>query len=147
MVIQIPDCTLDDWLAELKPYQCATLAQFLKTCTPEQTAEKWLSTAGSENIAHFGGIRDSKPFWRRFCEEFKRFICDESAYVNEKQALSTEGPVAKAFLISTISAAIGACLGYSATLLAPAVTLLLYAVGRVGLTAYCRVSDEKTESA
>jgi len=134
---QIPNENIAEWLAVLKPYQRNTLTIFLEGATPEQAAERWLSSTGSPNIVPFGGLNDTKPFWDRFKDEFRKFVCDENAYVEEKKALNAQGPIGKAVLVSAVSAAIGATIGYSATLLAPAVTLLLCTVGKIGLHAYC----------
>lgn len=123
--LQIPDCKLGEWLFELKPYQRNTIQQLLATMPPEEVAKKWIMASGSQNIVPFGGIRDNGPFWDRFKSEFKKFICDDDAYVGEKKSLLAEGPITKALLISTTSAAIGASIGYTATLLAPTCAVLL----------------------
>ena len=135
--LQIPDADIAEWLGVLKPYQRTTLEVFLEGATPEQAAERWLGSTGSPNIIPFGGPHDTKPFWERFKDEFRKFVCDDNAYLEEKKALDTQGPIGKAVLVSAVSAAIGATIGYSATLLAPAVTLLLCAVGKMGRNAYC----------
>lgn len=135
--LQVPDADIAEWLGVLKPYQRTTLETFLKGATPEQAAERWLGSTGSPNIIPFGGPHDTKPFWERFKDEFRKFVCDDNAYLEEKKALDTQGPVGKAVLVSAVSAAIGATIGYSATLLAPAITLLLCAVGKMGRNAYC----------
>jgi hypothetical protein len=138
MAVQVPEAEVADWLAVLKPYQQSTLTVFLAGASLEQAAERWLGSTGSANIVPFGGARDTKPFWDRFKEEFRRFICDDDAYVEEKKALDGQGAVGKAVLVSAVSAGVGATIGYSATLLAPAVTLMLCAVGKIGRNAYCQ---------
>jgi hypothetical protein len=138
--LNIPDADLDEWLGVLKPYQRSAINTFLKEVSPEEAAQRWLGATGSPNIAPFGGMRDTKPFWDKFKAEFKRFICDDEAYLDEKKALHVEGPVNKAMLVSAVSAAIGATIGYTATLLAPAVTILLCTVGKMGLNAFCKNS-------
>ena len=135
--LQIPDADIAEWLGVLKPYQRTTLEVFLEGATPEQAAERWLGSTGSPNIIPFGGPHDTKPFWERFKDEFRKFVCDDNTYLEEKKALDTQGPIGKAVLVSAVSAAIGATIGFSATLLAPAVTLLLCAVGKMGRNAYC----------
>ena len=137
MALEIPSAEADEWIALLKPYQRQTIAIFLQQDSLADAAKKWLSTTGSPNIVPFGGNRDTKPFWERFEAEFKKFICDDEAYVDEKKALSLESPINKALLISTISAALGAAIGFAATLLAPAVALLLCVVGKMGRNAFC----------
>lgn len=135
--LQIPDCELDEWLSELKPYQRNTIQQLLVTMPQEEVAKKWIMASGSQNIVPFGGIRDNEPFWDRFKSEFKKFICDDGAYVGEKKTLLAEGPITKALLIITISAAIATNIGYAATLLAPTVAVLLCTVGKISINAYC----------
>lgn len=136
---EIPAADVEDWLGLLKPYQRSTIHTFLQEGSPEEAAEKWLSTTGSPNIVPFGGSQNSKPFWDRFSAEFRKFLCDDEAYVEEKKLLSSESGVSKAILVSALSAAIGATIGFTATLLAPAVTLLLCSVGKMGINAFCNV--------
>lgn len=137
MALEIPSAEPAEWLESLKPYQRNAIIEFVSHGTLEDAAKKWLSTTGSPNIAAFGGSGDTKPFWDRFATEFKKFICDEGSYVEEKKALGSESAPMKAILISAISAAIGATLGYAATLLAPAVALMLCIVGKMGKNAFC----------
>jgi hypothetical protein len=137
MSIKIPAAELDEWLTVLKPYQRKTIEAYLSGGTPEDAAEKWLAATGSPNIVPFGGQANPKPFWDNFKAEFRKFVCDDTAYADEKKALASESPVSKAILVSAVSAAIGAQIGYTATLLAPAVTVLLCTVGKMSIAAYC----------
>lgn len=137
MPLQIPAGELDEWLAVLKPFQRNAIQTFLKTNSAEKAAECWLGATGSPNIVPFGGTKDTKPFWDLFLSEFRKFLCDENAYVEEKKALASENPLGKAILVSAISAALGASIGFTATLLAPAVTVMLCTVGKMGIRAYC----------
>lgn len=138
--IVVPEDTLDSWLSELKPYQQKTLRQFLLSKTPEAAAEEWLTTLGLSNISSFGGQAfDSKPFWEKFKSECRNFLCDENAYIEEKKGLNQEGVILKTALISAMSSALGATLGTTAILLAPAVTLILVVVGKVSVNAYCKI--------
>jgi len=138
MSIQVPEGNIEDWLKELKPYQKNTLSEILLSNDPEKAADIWITSQGSEIIVHFGGTHDTKPFLDRFKQEFRRFICDDSAYSEEKKALNVEGGITKTLLVSAISSAIGATIGYSATLLAPAVAILLCVVGKMTVNAYCK---------
>ena len=135
--IEVPDSELNEWLEELKPYQKNTISQLFANTSPEEAAEIWITSTGPENTIPFGGVRDTKPFFDNFKAEFKKFICDNDSYSEEKKALAAENPITKAILISAISGAIGASIGYTATLLAPAVTILLFTVGKMGKNAYC----------
>ena len=141
MAFEIPSAEPAEWIAQLKPYQRSTITMFVSQGSLEDAARKWLSATGSPNIVPFGGSGDTKPFWDRFAAEFKKFICDDSAYAEEKKSLGSESAPVKALLISALSAALGATLGYSATLLAPAVALLLCIVGKMGKNAFCAGVD------
>lgn len=134
----IPNESLDSWINELKTYQKSTIRTFLENGSPEEAAEKWLTTIGNPNIASFGGSQiDPKPFWNKFKSECKKFICDENSYVEEKKGLINQSGLTKTIIISTISGHIGSVLGTTGTLVAPAVTLMLFVVGSMSINAYC----------
>lgn len=137
--LHIPPGDLQDWLSVLKPYQKNTLNHFMRSMGPEGAAEKWLTTIGSPDIAAFGGAEggNSQPYWERFKAECRKFVCDDTAYTEEKKDLLEKSPVSKAFMISTMSGAIGAYLGAPGTLIAPAVTVMLFTIGQIGRNAYC----------
>lgn len=112
--LDVPRLELEEWLGELKTYQRNTLEVFLTDSTPEAAAEKWISSTGSKNIEPFGGTRDSKPFWERFRKEFHKFICDDSAYVEERKALLAKWSMAQ--IRSRIQRPLFICLGCPAEL-------------------------------
>jgi len=139
MIDNIEKITLNEWLSELKKYQRDAISTLIDTYGEEEAIAKWLSANGPENNVSFGGIReaDTKPFLDRIKEEFKKFICNHPDYQKDWQKLNTESTVFKNLCITTISAALGATFGYSATLLAPAVVILLAITGKIGVRAYC----------
>lgn len=131
-------CNADEWLHCLKPYQASSLRQILSESEgSEDAAKRWLSITGSSNIAAFGGQRNSEPFWEQFQTEFRRFVCDDEAYIDLKEKLRDQGVITRELLISVIAAGIASTLGFAAALLAPAVALMLCAVARIGKNAYC----------
>ncbi|GGG98772.1 hypothetical protein GCM10011416_16260 [Polaribacter pacificus] len=135
----IKDINLEDWLSELKVYQKNSIEQLVSEFGEEEAMEKWLSANGPKDNVPFGGIQtnDSKPFLDKFKAEFKKFICNHPDYEEEHNKLNVESPVTKAIWISIISAALGATLGFAATLLAPVVAIMLSIVGKMGIKAYC----------
>ena len=143
MDIEIPNGSLDDWLSELKPYQRNSIQELLKNHDELETAEIWVSSHGPENTIPFGGIPNTKPFWDNLKKEFNRFICDDSAYTKERESLKSESTIPKTLMISAISAALGATLGFTATLLAPAIALLLFNVSKITKNAYCNTYFKK----
>lgn len=147
MSIEIPESSIEEWINELKPYQRSSINQLLKSSEPNDVAKLWLTSHGAINTIPFGGIQDTNLFWKNFIDEFNKFICDETQYANEKKDFGNEVPLTKTILISVISAAIGAKLGFSATFVAPAVALSLFTVGKMTKNAYCATYYKgKTES-
>jgi len=137
---EIPVADIDEWLCVLKPYQISSLKTLIEESSLESAAEKWITAQGPSNTIMFGGERDTKPFWDNFKEEFRKFICDDESYIEERSALLAKTPVSKALMVSAISSAIGAKIGYAATLLAPAIVVLLYTIGKMSRNAYCNGS-------
>jgi hypothetical protein len=136
-----PNEDMSSWLSELKTYQSNSINHLLAENSPEETIKLWLSANGPTSTIQFGGTNDSpEPFMDRFKNEFKKFVCGDSAYDSFRSQLSSESPIAKTIYISIISSALGATLGYTATLLAPAVAIMLHLVGSLGINAWCNTN-------
>lgn len=139
--MELPNATMDEWVSELKPYQANSINQFLSEHDPEEAIKLWLSANGPNTTIKFGGSNDSpEPFFDRFKEEFRKFICGDESYEEFRAQLSAETPVAKTIYISIISAALGATLGYAATLLAPVVAIMLNLVCTMGINGWCNAN-------
>lgn len=139
--MNIPVIEIEGWLDALKPYQRISLQQLISASDEEEAAKIWLTSNGAAATKQFGGIGGGDgEFWDRFKAEFKAFVCGDERYVTERTQLSTQAPIANAMFVGVISGAIGSTLGFAASLLAPAVAIMLYLVGKVGLNAYCACS-------
>jgi hypothetical protein len=139
---EIENIKLDEWLNELKPYQKNSISILIEKFGIEKAAEIWITSNGASSNVPFGGIpQHTQPFFDRFKTEFQKFICGHPDYENYRKKLGAESPIIKTLYISMISSAIGATIGFSATLLAPAVAILLSVVGQMGLNAYCKGID------
>ena len=108
---------------------------------PEQVVEKWISANGPTNTIGFGGAGNNKPFYDSFKTEFRKFICGSVDYDTERKKILDEGIVIKTVLISTASSAIAVKLGVMASLLVPAVALMFHVVGKIGINAWCSISE------
>ncbi len=135
--MDLPQADLADWLAPLKQYQRSSLSTLIEKHGEEEAAKLWLGANGPKDTQKFGGQGDIKPFWDRFMAELRLFICGDKRYSKERKELLQQAKGATALLVSVISGAIGASLGFSASLLAPAVALMLHVVGKVGINAWC----------
>ena len=136
-MIEIPNENLDSWLQCLKKYQRDAIQILVEEHGEDLAPKKWLSAKGFSNTIPFGGQRDTKPFFDNFKSEFKKFICGHPDYEEERKKLADQKEIVSALVISTISAAIGSVLGMAGALLAPAVAVMLYIVGKMGTKAYC----------
>ena len=138
--MEVPNIELSEWTGALKTYQKTSINILVAENDEETAAKLWLSANGVSTTKQFGGGGSSEPFWDRFVAEFKDFICGHEKYSNERSQLSSQAPVANAMFVGIISGAIGSTLGFAASLLAPAVAILLFLVGKVGVNAYCKCS-------
>ncbi|OEE76197.1 hypothetical protein A1OQ_06675 [Enterovibrio norvegicus FF-162] len=136
MFIECDD--LQSWLEPLKTYQKNSILALENGRNLQEIAEAWLSARGPESTVPFGGT-GVNDFSYQFIAEFKKFVCGDPKYQDYRDSLSLESPVAKGLFISTISAGIGATLGFAAALLAPAVACMLCLVGKLGTEAWCQI--------
>jgi hypothetical protein len=144
-MIEIPNVTLNEWLEELKPYQSKSIQQLALNNDLEEVAKIWITTQGNDSTVPFGAIQDTSPFWNNFKGEFIKFICDDSSYSEEKKLFKKENKQIKTILISTISSSIGATIGFSGAILAPAIVIMLSTVGSMGINAYCKTCQQNIE--
>lgn len=139
---EVENFKAEEWLNELKPYQKNSILILIEQYGQEKAAEIWITSNGPLNNVPFGGAnQNTQPLFDRFKIEFQKFICGHPDYESFRKKLGAETPVVKTLYISIISSAIGATIGFSATLLAPAVAILLSTVGQMGLNAYCAGID------
>lgn len=137
--MNIEKASFEEWLEPLKSYQKSTILELSNQHGVEDAIKLWLSAQGPCSTVGFGGDTNPEPFYDRFLDEFRKFMCGDSSYETIRQQLGMESTLMKGVCISAISSALGATLGFAATLLAPAVAALLYLVGNMGVNAWCEV--------
>jgi hypothetical protein len=90
---------------------------------------------------------ESKRYWAAFCDEFWDLVCAEDGKYGEvRKLLHDKGSGAGAAVIASVSAAVGAVLGVTAAALAPLAVICLYALGKVGVNAYCALRRTHDDS-
>lgn len=92
--MNIPNDTLENWLSEPKQYQKSSLEKLIAEFGEEEAAKRWLSSYGPSNIVHFGGEKNNTPFFDRFNDEFRKFICGDESYKKEREQLLVETSIA-----------------------------------------------------
>lgn len=138
-MIAIPNIGIDSWLEVLKPYQQQSLQQLISQHGEEKAAQIWLTAKGVSSTKHFGGIdTNDNEFWDRFKAEFKSFICGDDKYDSQRAQLVSQAPIAHAVFLSIVSGALASTLGFAASLLAPAIVIMLNLVSKMGVNSYCK---------
>ncbi|WP_233966182.1 hypothetical protein [Pectobacterium polaris] len=141
-MISFPIDTEENWLSVLKPYQRGPISKFIEENGEDKAIELWLSSSGISNTSPFGGIvtgRDTNNFSTRFKEEFKKFICGDEKYDQDRKGFAVAGGEAKAYIVGAISSALAAPLGVTASFLVPAIVLMIIVVMKIGVNAYCQI--------
>lgn len=148
-MITIPNEDAEAWLSTLKKYQSAPVRDFLEHGGEEEALELWLTSSGPNSMAPFGGDMSKSPGKKAFVEqfklEFKTFLCGGDKYAEEREGLGALTGDIKTYLVGAISGAIAASLGATAAFIAPAVVIMLIAVSKMGVNAWCSL-EPTTES-
>lgn len=135
----------EEWLTTLKPYQLSSIETLLKKDNEDVVVDIWLSTQGAAPRSPFGGGRRDDPDVRQFIvnfkKEFRDFICGGERYENERKSISTHQGDAKTFIISVMSSALAIVLGSSAAYLTPVIVVMLIAVSKMGVNAWCALEN------
>lgn len=126
----------------LKPYQRKSIEELIQNFGEEDAAKKWLAANGPSSTQKFGGSQadNPKPFWDRFSQEFRLFVCGDKKYAKERKELLKQANPTALVVVSTISVVIATTLGLAPALITPVVVIMLKVVGRIGLNAWCAVS-------
>ncbi|MFF0667763.1 hypothetical protein ACFYVE_06145 [Streptomyces tendae] len=134
----------DFWLAELPNYQRHSISEMLRSRkTYEQVAASWLNSSIADGTAPFGTSATRGLFFEKVVDELHDFLCVGISYENERSQIISGFKTGQAGLVATITAAISPHLDSAPSFLAPAVAVLLCAISKIGLGAWCRVQTER----
>ena len=120
--MEIPKYEIDEWISILKPYQREIILSLVDTYGAEEAINQWMMANGPVDTVKFGGMPEGEK--NNFSDRFK-------IEINKFNAGT------KTALVSSISSFLGAKLGVSVSILAPAIVITLYLVGKMGVNAYC----------
>ena len=79
---------------------------------------------------------EARRYRDRLVDELHAFLCGDPRYEEQRKELQAEGGT-KAYLVGVIATAIAPLFGSIAIGVAPAIALMLIAIARVGLNAWC----------
>lgn len=137
--MEIPKYEIDEWISILKPYQREIILSLVDTYGAEEAINQWMMANGPVDTVKFGGMPEGEKnkFSDRFKIEINKFICGHPSYSGYREEYSKFNAGTKTALVSSISSFLGAKLGVSVSILAPAIVITLYLVGKMVVNAYC----------
>lgn len=132
--------TLEEWTHSIPSYQRKLIEDLLEHTTPENAAAIWLDSS-VENNSPFSSEGTNKRYYDYVLRELHKLLCGDPAYSEERKEMESilKKDGAKEAIISFISAAIGAKLGLASAFIAPAIVLLIIAIGKVTINAWCEM--------
>ena len=134
----------DFWLADLPGYQRQTVADMLAGGkTPEQVAAAGLNGGVAEQTAPFGAGAGANLYLEKVVDELHDFLCVGNTYEQERAQIANGFKTGQTGLVATITAFIAPQLDSAPSFLAPAIAVLLCAISKIGLGAWCRVQTER----
>lgn len=133
------------WVDSLPDFQSAPIKSLLaKGLGFEDVAQSYISATAS-NTYRFSAtspVGNKDSFLQNIKKEFRGFLCGDKKYNKEREGLFGEKAPARTFVISTIAVSIAPHLGVAAPVVAPIVALLLAAIGKIAITAWCSTTAE-----
>lgn len=116
------------------------------TDDPASAALSWLESAGPSDTALLGAVRNGASlFYEKMLEQLRIFLCDETAYQDERKQLLHEARAGRTATIMVIAGAIGHTIGVAAVLIAPPIALTLAVVTAAGTDAACETLGKMIE--
>jgi len=135
------------WLEALPKFQKEIIDQlFSQGKSPEEVASAWL-TATSGDTYPFGVEKGQSLFLEKILKELEAFLCGDPKYMDDRSKLSKLPKEAHAYFVGIISTAIAPVVGSSGAVLAPAIAILLFGMGKITLNAWCSMRKEIRQNA
>lgn len=132
-----------DWLASLPEHQRKLVEELLLAQgTPEGAAQAWLDLSTFEQTAPFGARGGGRLYFEKFLDRLHDRLCSD-ANREERQELSRSAGFEPATVVAGLTASIAPLLSAAPSFVAPAVALMLTAIGKTGLQAWCDVQTER----
>lgn len=143
MLDQIAQFKPEEWINALSGSDRMRVRQLLENgLTEEQAAEVWLGRTGSEMTFGYGASNRGANYLDSLKRELRHLVCGGSeAYNDLRTQFAAYTQRGATVIVGVISAAIAATINIAAGVIAPVVALLLSAICRVGLNAYCNMDQ------
>ncbi|MBM9465401.1 hypothetical protein JL108_18275 [Aeromicrobium sp. YIM 150415] len=128
-----------DLLSSLPAYQASVVSAMLASRPPEEVAKAWLESSGQSDTAPFGGMKKTgERLVQNTLIEMQNLLCSDSGYEEERAQLKESLGAGKVFSAGVIATVLSPHIGIAATVLAPAVVLILIVATRAGQKTLCQ---------
>lgn len=128
------------WVESLPKYQQTVINELLASGLDEEAvAETWLSRTGPDNNFGFGAGAASANYLASVKVEFRKLVCGDPIYETLRKEAAKIWNGSKYSVVSVIAIGVAAQIGVAVAVITPVVALLLAAVGKVGLNAWCNM--------
>lgn len=135
----------NDWIEALSGSQRDTIKSLLGSMSEHEAAILWLSLPGASDTAGFGGQGGLQRYFESVETQLRLLLCGADEYESVRAQAVSVWASGKTVVISTISSAIAIKVGIAAAVLVPVVALILAAVGKVGLNAWCEMPPAQAD--
>lgn len=133
---------VDAWVAVLPGYQKDHIAEMLKTASPTEVAEMWLSHAGPSDTAPYGGVRVAAGrFYGNLLLELKDLFCGGPKYEEGRHQVAQSATAGRLLLVGVVSTAVAPYVGAAAIVIGPATAITLGVIGNAGQTTVCETLE------
>jgi hypothetical protein len=135
------------WIRDLPEFQRVPLQQLISSgLSYDDAAQRWLS-ASAANTYQFASVKPvgkEGAFLDSLRKEVRDFLCGDAKYEKERTGLFGEKSVTRTYVVSAIAVAVAPYLSVAATFIAPVVALMIAAIGKITLNAWCASSATGT---
>ncbi len=141
--MEIEQLNLDQWLSVLKPYQIKTITNLVQKYGEEEAAKIWIESKGPINTVTFGGLpsnTQNRNYYEALKLEIHKFICGQDNYKEERKKIIGTGDVINTAVSTKMAVIFSPIIGVSVPVLLPALLLILKAISKISVNAFCSMS-------
>jgi hypothetical protein len=142
---ELMDRNPTEWLQALGSYHYNLFEEMLSSgMTPETVAEQWLTPSVASNTAPFGSSDSGRSlYFEKLLNEIHDFLCSKTRYAAQRSEYRKQLGLGKNTALVSISTYISSELGTAPPLVAPAIAVTFFAIGQIGLNAWCETQKER----
>lgn len=138
--------TFDEWLKTVPDYQQRILIEMSESGKHiDDLPALWLSSSVTPDSSAYGSGGFGKSiYYDHFLNHIHDLLCSpKKEFADQRNSLLKDAGLGKAALVAGITHTISPMLVAAPALLAPAVAVLLFVIGQLGIRTWCSVQTER----